>query len=91
MCMLLNRLFSDTIYQLMWDTKRVKIYWCVFVVPRPRRGPALDTNMYKGWTQKVGYMYYDLSFQKWAQKMKQNAITMNNNNESKYIQVKACI
>ena len=71
--------------------KRVKIYWCVSVVPRPRCGPALDTNMYKGRTQNVGYMYYDLSFQKWAQKMKQNAITMNNNNESKNIQVKACI
>ena len=35
--MSLNRLFSDTIYQLKWDPKKkVKIYWCVSIVPRPR-------------------------------------------------------
>ena len=40
--MSLNRLFSDTIYQLMWARKR---YWCVSVVPRPCRGPAFYTNI----------------------------------------------
>ena len=60
----LNRSFSDTIFLLMWDTKKVKIYRCVSVVPRSRRGPALDTNMYYGRTQKVGDMYNDISFQK---------------------------
>ena len=38
--MSLNRLFSDTIYQLMWDTKKSEH----ILIPRPRRGPTLDTN-----------------------------------------------
>ena len=38
--MSLNRLFSDTIYQLMWDTKKSEN----ILIPRPRRGPNLDTN-----------------------------------------------
>ena len=42
--MSLNRLFSDTIYmyQLMWDTKKSEN----ILVPRPRRGPTLDTNKF---------------------------------------------
>ena len=41
-CMSLNRLFSDTIYQLMWDTKKSEN----ILIPRPRRGPTLDTNKF---------------------------------------------
>ena len=40
--MSLNRLFSDTIYQLMWDTKKSEN----ILIPRPRRGPTLDTNKF---------------------------------------------
>ena len=59
-CISLDRSFSDTIFQLMWDTKKSEnILMCVRC-----RGSALDTNMYYGRTQKVGYMYYDLSSQK---------------------------
>ena len=52
--MSLNRLFSDTIYQLMWDTKKSKN----ILIPRPRRGPTLDTK-----NSKVGRRRYDLLFQ----------------------------
>ena len=40
--MSLNRLFSYTIYQLMWDTKKSEN----LLIPRPRRGPTLDTNKF---------------------------------------------
>ena len=52
--MSLNRLFSDTIYQLMWDTKKIEN----ILITRPRRGPTLDTK-----NSKVGRRRYDLSFQ----------------------------
>ena len=39
--MSLNRLFSDTIYQLMWDTKKSE----KILIPRPRRGPTLDIKI----------------------------------------------
>ena len=62
--MSLNRLFSDTIYQLMWDTKKSEN----ILIPRPRRGPTLDTK----------------NLRPFVSKLKQNATAMNNNNESKY-------
>ena len=40
--MSLNRLFSDTIYQLMWDTKKSEN----ILIPLPRRGPTLNTNKF---------------------------------------------
>ena len=46
--MSLNRLFSDTIYQLMWDTKKSEN----ILIPRPRRGPTLDTNkFFQNWNK----------------------------------------
>ena len=69
--MSLNRLFSDTIYQLMWNTKKSEN----ILIPRPRGGPTLDTNKFKVCTQKVRHF---------VSKLKQNAKIMNNNNESKY-------
>ena len=75
--MSLNRLFSDTIYQLMWDTKKSEN----ILIPRPLRGPTLDTK-----NSKVGRRRYDLSFQNWN-KMQQLWITTMSQN----IQVKACI
>ena len=40
--MSLNRLFSDTIYQLTWDTKKSEN----ILIPQPRRGPTLETNKF---------------------------------------------
>ena len=60
----LNRSFSDTIFQLMWDTKKSEnILMCV----RSPSTPPWTRPRYQyvlGRTQKVGYMYYDISFQK---------------------------
>ena len=87
--MLLNRLFSDTIYQLMWDTKKSEnILMCV----RCPSAPPWSQYQYVQRSDAEGRLHVLQPFvSKMSTKMKQNAITMNNNNESKYIQVKACI
>ena len=84
--MSLNRLFSDTIYQLMWETKKSEnILMCV-------RYPSVPP-----WT-RPRYLYVLRSgaegttfrFKNEHKKQKQNAITMNNNNESKIFRYKDC-
>ena len=77
----LNRSFSDTIFQLMWDTKKSEnILMCV-------RCPSTPP-----WT-RLRYQYvlrsdtegrlHVLHVRPFVSKLKQNAITMNSNNVSK--------
>ena len=89
--MLLNRLFSDTIYQLMWDTKKSEnILMCVRCPSAPLW--SRPRYQYVQRSDAEGRLHVLRPFvSKMGTKMKQNAITMNNNNESKNIQVKACI
>ena len=85
--MSLNRLFSDIIFQLMWDPKKSEnILMCVCCPSappwtRPRYQYVLRSDA-EGTTFRLKNEH---------KKLKQNAITMNNNNESENFQVKACI
>ena len=77
----LNRSFTDTIFQLMWDTKKCENILMYMYVRCPSTPP---------WT-RLRYQYVLRSeaegrlhvLRPFVSKLKQNAITMNSNNESK--------
>ena len=82
----LNRSFSDTVFQLMWDTKKSENILMYMYVRCPSTPP---------WT-RLRYQYVLRSdaegrlhvLRPFVSKLKQNAITMNSNNESKIFRLR---